>query len=110
MKTLDLKKQVKAMSSEELAENIKTSQKQLEDLAYAHAVSPLENPMQLGTLRKQVARLKTELHARVTVELEEKVKANNVTRESITEFLQKNAFLAPVNKKMVLRAIEKVNN
>ncbi|MBB6462075.1 50S ribosomal protein L29 [Flammeovirga kamogawensis] len=110
MKTKDLKEQVKGMSSEELAENVKTSQKQLEDLAYAHAVSPLENPMQLGSLRKQVARLKTELHARVTVELEEKVKAENVTRETSVEFLQKNTFLAPVNKKMVLRAIEKVNN
>ncbi|ANQ50994.1 50S ribosomal protein L29 [Flammeovirga yaeyamensis] len=110
MKTKELKDQVKGLSSEELAENIKTSQKQLEDLAYAHAVSPLENPMQLKTLKKQVARLKTELHARVTVELEEKVKADNVTRESISEFLQKSTFLAPVNKKMVLRAIEKVNN
>lgn len=109
MKVKEFKNQIKSMSAEELATKIAESKKQLEDLKYAHSVTPLENPNKLAVLKKEVARMITELHARVEVELAEKVKAENVTRETVSEFLTKNKFAAPVNKKMVLRAISKVN-
>lgn len=107
MKTKELKAQIKAMSAEELVGKITASQKQLDELKFAHATTPIENPMQIRNLRREIARMKTELHAKVTVVLEEKVKAEGVTRETLSEFLNKNTFAAPVNKKMVLRAISK---
>ncbi|GAA4845967.1 50S ribosomal protein L29 [Algivirga pacifica] len=107
MKTKELKEQIKKMSAEELNAELAASQKQLDELEFAHAVNPIENPMQIRSLRRKVASLKTELHVKVTAELEDKVKAEGVTRETVSEFLQKNKFAAPVNKKMVLRAISK---
>jgi len=36
----------------------------LKKLEFAHAISPLENPMSIRSLRKDIARLKTELRSR----------------------------------------------
>jgi large subunit ribosomal protein L29 len=36
----------------------------LKKLEFAHAISPLENPMSIRALRRDVARLKTELKNR----------------------------------------------
>ncbi|MEH0158356.1 50S ribosomal protein L29 [Limibacter armeniacum] len=107
MKTKELKDQIKKMSAEELSAKINESQKQLEELQFAHAVTPIESPATIRSLKKEIARMKTVLHEKVTAELNEKVAAESVTRESVSEFLQKNKFAAPVNKKMVLRAINK---
>jgi len=55
---------IKALNVEELNEKIASESKALEKLKFAHAVSPLENPMQIRELRKTIARLKTELVAK----------------------------------------------
>lgn len=56
--------EVKNLSDAELREEIEKSTTSYADLKMAHAVSPLENPSQLKTTRKTVARLKTELSKR----------------------------------------------
>ncbi len=52
------------MSVEELKEKLAGHKKQYDDLKMAHAVTPLENPLQLRKARKTVARLATELTKR----------------------------------------------
>ena len=52
------------LSIEELTEKFATLKKNLVDLKMTHAISPLESPMELRKLRKNVARLATELTKR----------------------------------------------
>lgn len=52
------------MSVEELKEKLAELQQQYGTLKMAHAVTPLENPLQLRSARKTVARLATELTKR----------------------------------------------
>ena len=56
--------EVKELSVAELQEELGKSKKAYSDLKMAHAVSPLENPIQLRTVRRNVARLATELTKR----------------------------------------------
>jgi large subunit ribosomal protein L29 len=52
------------LSVEELQEKLAINKKKYTDLKLAHAISPLESPMQLRNLRKTVARIATELNKR----------------------------------------------
>ncbi len=56
--------EVKELSVAELQEELGKSRKAYADLKMAHAVSPLENPIQLRSERRKVARLATELTKR----------------------------------------------
>ncbi|MCH4823975.1 50S ribosomal protein L29 [Gramella lutea] len=56
--------EVKELSVAELQEELGKSRKAYSDLKMAHAISPLENPIQLRTVRRDVARLATELTKR----------------------------------------------
>ena len=56
--------EIKELSVEELREKLTELNKQHEDLKMAHAVTPLENPMQIRSTRRTVARLATELTKR----------------------------------------------
>ena len=60
-KRIDFVKALKDMSDEELKARIQEDELRLKKLECAHAISPLENPMSIRSLRKDVARLKTEL-------------------------------------------------
>lgn len=53
--------EIKLMEAEALQTKIVEAEKQLLNLKLTHAVSPLENPLQIRTTRKTVARLKTAL-------------------------------------------------
>jgi len=55
---------IRALSLEELKEQIKTEKAGGQSLRFAHAISPLENPVRLKHSRKNVARLLTELNRR----------------------------------------------
>jgi len=55
MKTSEIEK----LSLEDLQDKLTEFQKQLSDLKLNHSVSPLENPLQIKTVRKTVARLLT---------------------------------------------------
>ena len=60
MTTAELKK----LSSEEVGTQYRNLKTELLDLKRKHRLSPLENPMRLTALRKDVARLATELTQR----------------------------------------------
>ena len=49
------------LSKEDLIDKIAEFRKQLDDLKMTHAISPLENPIQIRNLRRTVARLNTAL-------------------------------------------------
>jgi len=53
--------EIKELSTEDLQEQLVQLKKNYTDLKMAHAISPLETPMQLKSLRRTVARLATEL-------------------------------------------------
>ena len=63
-KRIDFVKSLKDMSEVDLKARIKEDELRLKKLEFAHAISPLENPMSIRFLRKDVARIKTELHKR----------------------------------------------
>jgi len=52
------------MSVEDLKARVQEDELRLKKLEFAHAISPLENPMSIRALRRDVARLKTELQKR----------------------------------------------
>ena len=60
-KTVDFKKSIQALSAEDLTARIQEDELRLKKLEFAHAISPLENPMTIRNLRREVALLKTEL-------------------------------------------------
>ncbi len=53
--------EIKETSTADLQEKLVDSRKAYTDLKMAHAISPLENPVQLRTRRKVIARIETEL-------------------------------------------------
>jgi large subunit ribosomal protein L29 len=55
---------IKALSLEELKERIKAERTNGQNLRFAHAISPLENPFKITESRKTIARLNTELRKR----------------------------------------------
>ena len=56
--------EIKELSVEELKDKKAELEKQYADLKMAHSVTPLENPLQLRSVRRTVARLATELTKR----------------------------------------------
>lgn len=56
--------EIKELSIEELKERLAEFKKQHADLKMAHAVTPLENPLQIRKTRRTVARLATEITKR----------------------------------------------
>jgi large subunit ribosomal protein L29 len=61
LKKIDFNKSVKELSEADLKARIQEDELRLKKLEFAHAISPLENPMSIRDLRRDVARLKTEL-------------------------------------------------
>jgi large subunit ribosomal protein L29 len=60
-KTVDFKKSIQGLNEQDLQARIKEDELRLKKLEFAHAISPLENPMSIRGLRRELARLKTEL-------------------------------------------------
>ena len=52
------------LSNDELKEQLVENKKKFNELKMAHAVSPLENPIQIKAVRKSIARIMTELTKR----------------------------------------------
>ena len=60
-KRIDFVKGLKDLNETELKARIKEDQLRLKKLEFAHTISPLENPMSIRDLRKDIARLQTSL-------------------------------------------------
>ena len=56
--------ELRALSIEDLRTQLKTEQSNGQQLRFAHAISPLENPARIKVNRKAVARLQTEISRR----------------------------------------------
>ena len=56
--------EIRDLSLEDLQEAFEGTQKKLDDLTMAHAITPLENPMQIRETRRTVARIATEITKR----------------------------------------------
>ena len=64
LKHIDFVKSIKDLTDEDLKARIQEDELRLKKLEFAHAISPLENPMSIRALRRDVARLKTVLGSR----------------------------------------------
>ncbi|MPR34489.1 50S ribosomal protein L29 [Salmonirosea aquatica] len=53
--------EIRDLSADQLKEQIAQEKERLLRLKFAHAVSPIENPLRIRAARKQIARLLTEL-------------------------------------------------
>jgi large subunit ribosomal protein L29 len=60
-KKIDFINSLKDLNASDLKARIQEDEQRLKKLEFAHAISPLENPMSIRALRKDVARLKTAL-------------------------------------------------
>ncbi len=66
-KKIDFVNSLKDLNEADLKARIQEDELRLKKLEFAHAISPLENPMSIRALRKDVARLRTVLAQRVAV-------------------------------------------
>ena len=56
--------EIKEASTAELQEKLSENRRAFSDLKMAHAITPLENPIQLRAQRRAIARIATELTKR----------------------------------------------
>ena len=98
--------ELRSKSVEELQDAVASAESSLRNLRFAHAVSPIENPLRIGAARKEIASIKTELQARTYEVLAEKVKSGELTDENAAEFLKKEHANLPSPVKM--KVIKKV--
>ena len=63
-KKADFVKSIHGMNEQDLKIRMEEDKQRLKKLEFAHAISPLENPMTIRGLRKDIARLQTELKNR----------------------------------------------
>jgi large subunit ribosomal protein L29 len=60
-KKTDFVKSIHGMNEQDLKARMEEDKQRLKKLQFAHVISPLENPMTIRGLRKDIARLQTEL-------------------------------------------------
>jgi len=58
------KQDIKELTTDELWEKVKNEKSRYKKLRFNHEVSPLDNPKMLKELRKDIARLMTEIRER----------------------------------------------
>jgi len=63
-KHIEFNKSLKDLNVNDLSARITEDEVRLKKLEFAHAISPLENPMSIRSVRKDLARLKTEVRKR----------------------------------------------
>jgi len=60
-KKAEFVKSIRGMNEQDLRARLEEDKQRLKKLEFAHTISPLENPMTIRGLRKDIARLQTEL-------------------------------------------------
>lgn len=66
-KKVEFTKGLVEMSVEDLKARIAEDEMRLKKLSFAHAITPLENPMSIRALRRDIARMKSEIKRRALV-------------------------------------------
>ena len=69
-KKIDFINSLKDLNANDLQARIQEDELRLKKLEFAHAISPLENPMSIRALRKDIARLKTALGEKIAQKAE----------------------------------------
>ena len=67
LKKYEFNKSIRDMSVSDLNTKLKEDEIRLKKIEFTHAVSPLENPLQIRVIRRDIARIQTELKIRETV-------------------------------------------
>ncbi len=60
--------EIRELSTSDIQERIETEKSLLLKLRMNHAVSPLDNPLKIPATRRNIARMRTELRARMLAE------------------------------------------
>lgn len=60
-KNNEFAKSLTGLSEADLTAKIKEDEMRMKKLTFAHAIAPLENPQSIKALRRDIARLKTQL-------------------------------------------------
>ncbi|MBM3159571.1 MAG: 50S ribosomal protein L29 [Bacteroidetes bacterium] len=63
-KKTEFLKTLQGMNEQDLRARLADDQQRLKKMEFAHAISPLENPMSIRSLRSDIARLKTALESK----------------------------------------------
>ncbi|QES90547.1 50S ribosomal protein L29 [Rhizosphaericola mali] len=63
-KAVEFNKSLQGLSAEDLNARLVEEELRLKKVEFAHAISPLENPMTIRSLRRDIARIKTALAAK----------------------------------------------
>ena len=61
LKKVDFLNSLKGLNEQDLRAKITEDELRMKKLSFAHAISPLENPQSIRSLRRDIARLKTAL-------------------------------------------------
>ncbi len=56
--------EVKELETKDLLEKVENAEGKLQQLKLNHSIAPLENPSQIKAVRRDIARMKTELRQR----------------------------------------------
>ena len=56
--------EVRELETKDLAEKLENAEEKLQQLKLNHSIAPLENPSQIKAVRRDIARMKTELRLR----------------------------------------------
>jgi large subunit ribosomal protein L29 len=63
-KIADFSASIKSLTADELKAKITEDELRLKKVSFAHSISPLENPVSMRLLRRDLARLKTALRTK----------------------------------------------
>ncbi|WP_119078757.1 50S ribosomal protein L29 [Chitinophaga alhagiae] len=55
---------LKSLSDQDLKEKLSEESLRLKKVAFSHAVTPIENPMSIRFMRREIARIQTEIRRR----------------------------------------------
>lgn len=63
-KKIDFLKTITGMNADDLKARIQDDEQRMKKLEFTHGISPLENPMSIRSLRRDIARMKTLLKSK----------------------------------------------
>ncbi len=55
---------IKGISVDDLKNKLQDEEQRLKKMTFSHAITPIENPMVIRSVRREIARMKTELRRR----------------------------------------------
>lgn len=67
-KKRDYIKSIQGLNAEDLKLQLEQNKQRLKKLEFAHAITPLENPMSIRSVRKDIARIETLLKQKALTE------------------------------------------